>query len=85
MYTTNSFSPAVLRDSVELEAKGQASAQITTVTIMIRGQKDKKIDTLGASSQCVEFYINFDVFDNFDNFDNFRVNKSSGINFRYMR
>ena len=42
VYTTNSFSPAVLRDSVELEAKGQASAQITTETIVIWGQKDKK-------------------------------------------
>ena len=38
------FSPAVLEDSVELEAKGQASAQITTGTI-IRSQKirEKKI------------------------------------------
>ena len=74
----------VLRDSVELEAKGRASAQITTWTIVIKGPKRKKINNCGASLRYVEFCVNLDIFDNFDNFHNFRVNKSSGINFRYM-
>ena len=69
----------VLRDLVELEAKGQASAQITTGTIVIRGQKIKKMINFGEFSRLALIY------ENFDNFDNFRVNTGSGINFRNIR
>ena len=42
-YTHKTFSPVVDRDSVELEAKGQASFQSTTGTVTCRANKRKKI------------------------------------------
>ena len=41
-YTHKTFSPVVDRDSVELEAKGQASAQSTTGTVTCGADKGKK-------------------------------------------
>ena len=42
-YTHKTFSPVVDRDSVELEAKEQASAQSTTGTVTCGANKRKKI------------------------------------------
>ena len=41
-YTHKTFSPVVDRDSVELEAKGQASAQSTTGTVTCGANQRKK-------------------------------------------
>ena len=63
-YTHKTFSPVVDRDSVELEAKGQASAQSTTGTVTCGANKrKKKLKTL--------IVAHFEKFENFENFENF--------------
>ena len=53
------------RDSVELEAKGQASAQSTTGTVTCGANKRKKI-------KVTLIVAHFEKFENFENFENLR-------------
>ena len=55
------------RDSVELEAKGQASAQSTTGTVTCGANKRKK----NKVTLMVGHFGNFENFKNFENFENF--------------
>ena len=63
-YTHKTFSPVVDRDSVELEAKGQASAQSTTGTVTCGANKKKK-------NNVTLMVGHFEEFENFENFENF--------------
>ena len=64
-YTHKTFSPVVDRDSVELEAKGQASAQSTTGTVTCGANKRKKI-------KVTLIVAHFEEFGNFENFEKFK-------------
>ena len=64
-YTHKTFSPVVDRDSVELEAKGQASAQSTTGTVTCGANKRNKKNKVTLMDG------HFEEFENFENFENF--------------
>ena len=66
-YTHKTFSPVVERDSVELEAKGQASAQSTTGTVTCGANIGKK----NRVTWIVGHFEKFGNFENFENFDDF--------------
>ena len=60
------------RDSVELEVKGQASAQSTTGTVTCGANKKKnKVAWIVGHCEKFEKFENFENFENFGNFENF--------------
>ena len=69
---------------VELEAKGQASAQSTTGTLTLGANKKKKKIMVNGWFSILVILGNLAVFGNFGQFRHFKVNLGSGNNFAFL-